>query len=196
VPTWLLIFAAYGLYTPRYLFGGIREYARVVNGCAIGVMAMIVLSFIHRGMEQPISRGWLLIYFSLSVFTIISYRFAFRRLIYRLRQRGLFLKRSLIVSANQEGQAMAEQFRSVPTAGVHLVGFVDDILTQGTVLNGLPVLGNSKSLKTLIDASSFCPLLPLSHPGFLKDWEREVGVRAVASHLAPGPDPLSLYYLP
>jgi len=150
VPTWLLIFAAYGLYTPRYLFGRTREYARIVNACAIGVMAMIVLSFMRSRVGQPISRGWLLIYFSLSVSTIISYRFALRRLIYRLRQRGLFLKRSLIVGANQEGQAMAEQFRSVPIAGLYVVGFVDDTLTQGTMVNGLPVLGNSKSLKALV----------------------------------------------
>jgi exopolysaccharide biosynthesis polyprenyl glycosylphosphotransferase len=159
VPTWLLIFAAYGLYNPRCLFGGTREYARIVNACALGVMAMIVLSFMYREVEQPISRGWLLIYFSLSVFTIISYRFAFRRLIYRLRQRGLFLKRSLIVGANQEGQAMAEQFRSIPTAGVHVVGFVDDTLTQGTVVNGLPVFGNSKSLKTLVEEQEIDELI-------------------------------------
>lgn len=151
VPTWLLIFAAYGLYNPRHLFGGTLEYARIVNACAVGVMAMIVLSFMYRGVEQPISRGWLLIYFSLSVLTIISYRFVFRRLIYRLRQHGLFLKRSLIVGANQEGQAMAEQLRSVPTAGVHIVGLVDDTLTQGTMVDGLPVLGNSESLKTLVE---------------------------------------------
>lgn len=151
VPTWLLLFAAYGLYTPRYLFGGTQEYARIVNACAVGVMALIVLSFMHRGVEQPLSRGWLLIYFALSVLTIISYRFAFRRLIYRLRQHGLFLKRSLIVGANQEGQAMAEQFRTVPTAGVHVVGFVDDTLTQGTVVKGLPVFGNSQALKTLVE---------------------------------------------
>ena len=78
VPAWILIFAAYGLYNPRYLFGGTREYARVVNACAIGVIAMIVLSFMYREVEQPISRGWLLIYFSLSVLTIVLYRFAFR----------------------------------------------------------------------------------------------------------------------
>lgn len=171
VPTWLLIFAIYGLYTPRYLFGGTREYARVVNACAVGVMAMIVLSFMYRGVEQPISRGWLLIYFSLSVFTIISYRFASRRLIYRLRQRGLFLKRSLIVGANQEGQVMAEQFRSVPTAGVHVVGFVDDTLTRGTVVNGLPVFGNSKSLKTLVEEREIDELIvaptSLSREAFL-----------------------------
>jgi exopolysaccharide biosynthesis polyprenyl glycosylphosphotransferase len=171
VPTWLLIFAAYGLYTLRYLFGGTREYARVVNACAVGVMAMIVLSFMYRGVEQPISRGWLLIYFSLSVFTIISYRFVFRRLIYRLRQRGLFLKRSLIVGANQEGQAMTEQFRFVPTAGVHVVGFVDDTLAQGTVVNGLPVFGNSKSLKTLVEEQEIDELIvaptSLSREAFL-----------------------------
>ncbi len=159
VPTCLLIFAAYGLYTPRYLFGGTREYARVVNACAVGIMAMIVLSFMHRGAEQPISRGWLLIYFSLSVLTIIFYRFTFRRIIYRLRQRGLFIKRSLIVGANQEGQAMAEQFRSVPTAGVHVVGFVDDTLTRGSVVNGLPVLGNSKSLKSLAEEQEIDELI-------------------------------------
>jgi exopolysaccharide biosynthesis polyprenyl glycosylphosphotransferase len=159
VPAWLLIFTAYGLYTPRYLFGGTREYARVVNACAIGVMAMIVLSFMYRGVEQPISRGWLLIYFSLSVLTITSYRFALRRLVYRLRQRGLFLTRSLIVGANQEGQAMAEQFRSVPTTGVHVMGFVDDTLAQGTVVNGLPVLGDSKSLKTLVEEQEIGELI-------------------------------------
>jgi len=159
VPTLLLIFAAYGLYTPCYLLGGTREYARVVNACAVGVMAMIVLSFMYRGVEQPISRGWLLIYFSLSVLTIISYRFVFRRLIYRLRQHGLFLKRSLIVGANQEGQAMAEQFRSVRTAGVDIVGFVDDTLTQGTVINGLSVLGNSKSLRTLVEEQEIDELI-------------------------------------
>jgi exopolysaccharide biosynthesis polyprenyl glycosylphosphotransferase len=113
----------------------------------------------YRKVEQPISRGWLLIYFSLSVFTIISYRFSFRRLIYRLRQRGLFLKRSLIVGANPEGQAMAEQFRSVPTAGVHIMGFVDDTLIQGTVINGLPVFGNSKSLKTLVEEQGIDELI-------------------------------------
>ena len=162
VPTWLLIFAAYGLYTTRYLFGGTREYARIVNACAVGIMAMIVLSFMHRGEEQPISRGWLLIYFSLSVFTVISYRFALRRLIYRLRQRGLFLKRSLIVGANQEGQAMAEQFCSVPIAGVHVVGFVDDTLTRSTVVNGLPVWGDSKSLKTLVEEQGIDELIVAS----------------------------------
>jgi exopolysaccharide biosynthesis polyprenyl glycosylphosphotransferase len=159
VPTWLLIFAAYGLYTPRYLFGGFREYGRVLNACAVGVMAMIVLSFMYREVEQPISRGWLLIYFSLSVFTIISYRFAFRRLIYRLRQRGLFLKRSLVVGANEEGQAMTEQFRSALTAGVHTVGFVDDTFPRGSVVNGLPVLGNTKSLKTLVEEQEIDELI-------------------------------------
>jgi exopolysaccharide biosynthesis polyprenyl glycosylphosphotransferase len=159
VPTWLLIFAAYGLYTPRRLFGGTREYARVVNACAVGVMAMIVLSFMHRGVEQPVSRGWLLIYFSLSVFTLISYRFSFRRIIYRLRQRGLFLKRSLIVGANQEGQAMAEQFCSVPIAGVHVVGFVDDTRPRGSVVNGLPILGNSRSVRTLVEEQEIDELI-------------------------------------
>jgi exopolysaccharide biosynthesis polyprenyl glycosylphosphotransferase len=159
VPTWLLIFAVHGLYNPRYLFGGTREYSRIVYACLVGVMAVIVLSFMYRGVEQPISPGWLLIYFSLSVLTIISYRFAFRRLIYRLRQRGLFLKRSLIVGANQEGQAMAEQFRSVPTAGVHVMGFVDDTLSYGTVVSGLPVLGDSKSLKTLVEEQEIDELI-------------------------------------
>jgi exopolysaccharide biosynthesis polyprenyl glycosylphosphotransferase len=170
VPAWLLIFAAYGLYNPRYLFGGTREYARVVNACAVGVMAMIVLSFMHRE-EQPISRGWLLIYFSLSVLTIISYRFVLRRLIYRLRQRGLFIKRSLLVGANQEGQAMAEQFCSVPTAGVHVVGFVDDTLTCGTVVNGLPVFDSGKALKTLVEEQEIDELIiastSLSREGLL-----------------------------
>lgn len=191
VPTWLLIFAAYGLYDSRYLFGGTREYARIVNACALGVMAMIVLSFMYRVAEQPISRGWLLIYFGLSVLTIISCRFAFRRLIYRLRQRGLFLKRSLIVGANQEGQAIAEQFHSVPTAGIHVVGFVDDTLAEGTMVNGLSVLGNSKSLETLVEEQEIDELIvspaSLSHEALL-DVYRAFGSNGshVEVRLSPG----------
>ena len=110
IPTWLILFAIYGLYEPRNLLGGTGEYARVVNACTIGIVVVLCYSFFVRGLEQDISRGWLLVAWALSLPIVGSGRFVFRRFIYRMRERGRFLTRTLVVGANDEGRLIARQW--------------------------------------------------------------------------------------
>ena len=150
IPTWLVLFAIYGLYEPRNLLGGTKEYARVVNACTIGIVTVLCYSFFVRGMEQDISRGWLLVAWALSLPIVGAGRFAFRRFIYCMRRRGLFTTRTLVVGANDEGRLIARQWSVAPSAGVNVVGFVDDQAVPGTMIEGLPVLGSCNTLKTLV----------------------------------------------
>jgi len=101
IPAWLVIFALYGLYHPENLFGGLQEYASSVNACTVGLVGIILYGFLDRTGPEEISRGWLALVWGLSVITIVTTRFVYRRLIYRLRQRGLFTRRVLIVGTNE-----------------------------------------------------------------------------------------------
>jgi len=150
IPAWLIFFAVYGLYEPRNLLSGTEEYARVVNACTIGIVAVLFYSFFSRGLEQDISRGWLLVAWALSLPIVGAGRFAFRRFIYYMRGRGLFTTRTLIVGANDEGRLIARQWSVAPSAGVNVMGFVDDHTAPGTTVEGLTVLGNCDALKSLV----------------------------------------------
>jgi exopolysaccharide biosynthesis polyprenyl glycosylphosphotransferase len=177
VCTWPLVFAVYKLYQPDYLFGGSKEYGSVVNACTMGLAALILYSFLDRGNQHDISRGWLVIVWFLSIGTVWLVRFLYRRVIYHLRQRGRFVRKALIVGVNHEGEQVASQLRDSPAAGVELVGFVDAEHAPGSDINGIPVLGDFGSLRTLIAQLGIEELIviptALSRDGLLgiyRDW--------------------------
>lgn len=153
IPIWLLIFAAFGLYNPNTLLGGLQEYSRAFNAITAGILALILLGFFRRD-ELTISRGWLLISWVFAVVLVASLRFWLRRVIYMIRQRGHFLSPTVLVGANSEGQALAEQLRDQRTSGLYIAGFIDENLPVGTpVINGYCVLGDLDALETLVNDS-------------------------------------------
>jgi exopolysaccharide biosynthesis polyprenyl glycosylphosphotransferase len=149
IPAWLIIFAASKLYDFHFLFGGTQEYARAFNACTTGMMLIIVASFVYP--DLVVARGWLLISWLVTTLTVGMGRFAVRRVVYRLRRKGRFLTATIIVGADEEGQAIAEQITSNLTSGVWLAGFIDDNLPKGTeVLRGLRVLGTTSTARALV----------------------------------------------
>lgn len=150
VPCWLVLFLLYGLYNPRNLFGGTQEYARLFNACTLGLLLVMVSSFLLP--DLVIARAWLLLAWSLTVAFVGLWRFSARRIVYRLRSRGRLLQRVVILGANGEGRAVAEQLLSSPRAGSHIIGFVDDRIAPGTqVLPGVPVLGTTASFQAIVE---------------------------------------------
>lgn len=150
VPAYLILFHIYGLYNQMNLLGGTTEYARVFNAITTGLMLLIVLSFVIP--TFIIARGWLLFAWLMLTAGVMSSRFIMRRTIYHQRQNGRFLDRTLIVGANPEGMAVAEQLMQAKTSGAQLVGFIDDYLPIGSEpIPGLPVLGNSVAFSSLVE---------------------------------------------
>jgi exopolysaccharide biosynthesis polyprenyl glycosylphosphotransferase len=150
IPMWLFIFALYRLYHPDHLFGGVREYVHVINACTASLVALILYSFLDRGVELDISRGWLAMVWFFSVASACLVRFSYRRLIYYLRRQGLFVRRALVVGANEEGRAVVAQLRATPNAGVDVVGFVEPAMLRGEQVEGVPVLSGLRRLESLI----------------------------------------------
>jgi len=149
VPGYLALFHIYGLYNRTNLLGGTTEYARVFNAVTIGLVLIIFVSFLQP--DFVVSRAWLLLAWGLMIALGISCRFGIRRLVYFVRRAGHFLDRTLIVGANPEGLAVAEQLIQAKTSGAQIVGFIDDYLPIGSEpLPGVPVLGTSQSFAALV----------------------------------------------
>ena len=181
---WEGIFAVYRLYQAEYLFGGEQEYRNVITGCTVGLMALVLFSFMERAGNPDISRGWLAIVWFLSVASILLTRFGYRRVIYFLRRRGVFVQRALIVGANPEGREVAAQLHNSPAAGIRVVGFVDSGLTPGTDVDGVSVRGGLDCLEDIVRRLGVSELIviptALSRETLLeiyRDWSTDDEVR-------------------
>ena len=150
VPAYLALFHIHGLYNRVNLLGGTTEYARMFNAVTTGLVLVIFINFIQP--DFVVARAWLLLAWGLMVVLCITNRFLMRRLIYWLRHAGHFLDRTLIVGANPEGMAVAQQLLEGRYSGARIVGFIDDYLTTGQEpLPGVAVLGGSSAFAALID---------------------------------------------
>jgi exopolysaccharide biosynthesis polyprenyl glycosylphosphotransferase len=149
-PLWVGIFALYGLYDLQKLFYGPQEYARIFNACLLGVMLVVMLSFIEP--DFVIARAWLMLSWTCILLFVFAWRFAARRAAYLLRTHGHFTERVVILGANGEGQAIAAQLRATPSAGARVVGFIDERLPIGSELQpGLTILGTSTAFQAIVD---------------------------------------------
>ena len=149
----------------------------------MGVVGLILYTFLVRADEYDISRWWLVMVWVFSIASVGVGRFLYRRVIFRLRERGFFTRRVLIVGANEEGQQVATQLHSSPRAGIEVVGFVDPQVTPGTQAGGFPVLGDLASLGSLIGRMEAEELIVIPTAldreallGIYRDWGKD-GVR-------------------
>ena len=76
VTIWLGLFAIFRLYDRRLLFAGFHEYVRVANACTTGLVVEVMLSFLE--VQLPVSRGWLLLTWALSIVLVAASRFVAR----------------------------------------------------------------------------------------------------------------------
>ncbi len=145
IPLWLIFFAFNGLYDQRYLLSGLQEYGKVVIGCTLGIVVVIVVSFIEPNLS--VSRSWLVFSWLFSILFVSAARFAIRRVVHLARRRGRLLTRAVIVGANEHAQTIARQLAPATQSGVQVIGFLDDYLPRDTrVVDDLRVLDRPTAL--------------------------------------------------
>jgi lipopolysaccharide/colanic/teichoic acid biosynthesis glycosyltransferase len=153
VPIAIALFALGRLYVLDELFEGSIEYGRVVYGCTLAALSVIVLGFWGKFLQDVApSRTLIVLVWALSVFTVGSSRFAIRRVVRFLRRRGYFVSRAVIVGLGASGVGFARHFEQTRHSGMKVVGFVDDFLPPGTpVLGELKVLGPPSALDAILE---------------------------------------------
>lgn len=142
---WLALLAAYRLYDPEYILDGSEQYSRLMQASTIGLLFLVGVVALVGG-STLIGRSWLLASWFLSLAALGLSRFLIRRIVRRLRLRGLFQARMLIVGAGEDGLAIAEQLTTHAPGAAVVVGFLDEYHPLGTRIGDIPVLGEPLAL--------------------------------------------------
>jgi FlaA1/EpsC-like NDP-sugar epimerase len=147
----MLCFIFCGLYKEINKYLGFRAILNILKSVAIGSLAFILfVLFVHHTKGFPRS-----IYFidTILAFTFLSgFRF-FKRII----QEGInvhikkFDKRILIVGAGDAGHRISNEIHREQINKSIVLAFVDDDpLKHNLKINGVPVLGNTKSIENIV----------------------------------------------
>jgi lipopolysaccharide/colanic/teichoic acid biosynthesis glycosyltransferase len=185
------LFAASGMYKPTNLHFGLTEYVLALRSTALLVLVLIFVSFIV-GAEPIVSRTWIAIWVVVCVLLVMLTRFLARRFTTLLRKRGIIQESVLIVGADAQGVAIAQQLVTVP--GVNVMGFIDEFLPVGTrIRNQFTILGSTKQIDTVAKDTEADTVLMI--PAAIS-WEsrqflmlstlRPKGTRKWELHIAPG----------
>ena len=125
---WMVLLAAVGAYSIRSFGAGSEEFRRLflASGLAAGVVGM--LSFLF---QLDISRGFVLLTFSLGLPLLLTERYTVRKLLHRMRSRGRLLHRVVAVGGPS---AIAEL-----TEVLHRELYVGYLVTGACVPKGMVV---------------------------------------------------------
>src|SRR5207253_1537698 len=117
--------------------------AAVFRASTYGLLAITVITFVLR---WPLSRSWTVASWGLMTVFVIAERFGIRRIAAAARRRGRLTERVVVVGADEDSIALAEQVNQ-PGSGMRVVGILDDYIPTGTELpGGLRVVGSSAAL--------------------------------------------------
>jgi lipopolysaccharide/colanic/teichoic acid biosynthesis glycosyltransferase len=152
----VLAFLCGRLYAPSTLLRGAREFSGAIHGCGYAATGTILAGFV---VTAPIPRLWTGIAWCLAAAAVCCVRLAARRAATRLRRRGLFVERALLVGADQHSLGVARQL-SRPGSGTDVIGVLDDYRAPGTVLDGrFEVLGTPADLARVAAARGVTDLI-------------------------------------
>ncbi|MFQ5708760.1 MAG: undecaprenyl-phosphate glucose phosphotransferase [bacterium] len=151
VPVWLVIFAALKLYQPRRT-GSIFVDARpLFFGNLLGFLVLCSVSFFYR--EYSHSRLTFMLFGVVNFLLLSGSRILIRATLKWLRKRGFNKRRVLIVGAGEVGLRVAQSFKEHASYGYEVLGFLDDIFTNGKYRDyGLSILGRTSKLRSMLEA--------------------------------------------
>ena len=151
LPFWLITCAICRLYDPAHLLGGVEEYSAIARANTFGIALLVIVSFLQHT-SHTLARGWVAMTWLFSILLMGVARFAFRRLIYRLRRRGRYgVENALIAGVSDQAESLAAQLSRDGSSGLRVVGFLDDYLPIGTPIGGgLIVLGAPSALERIV----------------------------------------------
>jgi len=149
---WLVTLWGDGLYNLERLNWGAGELSRVARALALGVVHLILLTYL---LKMPgLSREWTVLAFGLSIFTVSAGRLLVRGWLTRLARAGDMHRRTLVVGDNAEAECIISRLASSPEQGMTPVGCLAShtrlhgVATR--LVGGVPTLGHPDEIEELV----------------------------------------------
>ncbi len=146
---WHSFFNLRGLYRSHRLRGMREEFRQICQASALSAIALLMAA--QLGDWNTINLWVVAGFWSFAVIFCSGIRFASRRSLRFLRQRGRNMKTMLIVGGGARGQQFAELISQRKDLGYRLLGFVDsDAAYQNHTLAGAEWLGTLEDLPKIV----------------------------------------------
>ena len=142
------------LYDPRRASKRAETVRGIAAAAAICTILYLIIFFISEPKSLP-RRGVAGFIGAVAILNLL-----WRLLYIRVFNAPAFLRRVLVIGAGRAGFILTEIIQKIKPTPFTVVGFIDDDLKkQRTMINGLPVLGSSKTLLEVIKDQSITDLI-------------------------------------
>jgi len=145
----VIVFFLNKSYHQRHPESHLDEFYSVCGNVFLGtVTAIALISFLFKN-HQDYPRLMMVYALVLTIVLVTLGRMIHARVQWILLARGLGRKKVLLVGSGEVGRMILQKIRHSPRLGYEVVGFVNGEV--GTIVMGVPVLGQTEDLPTLIE---------------------------------------------
>lgn len=154
IPTYLILYFAFGLYKPRRTYKNIfSEATQIIK---VNLLAFFVLVSILFIINQPdFSRIMLFLLAVIATFFGIIERFVIRSVLMNMRVNNRNLKHILIVGDNDLAFTFARRIRDNPYLGFSVSGFLGRSEHVGMEIEGSKVIGSFKDFDSVLENNRY-----------------------------------------
>jgi len=146
-----VVFYFQGLYHRRRMRSRFEEELRVVVAVLLATLILTASLTFYRPPNFTYSRLFLAVFAAVDVVLVSLSRWTISTVLASIRRFGRNLQRVLVVGAGDLGRQVVERLHAHKEYGFQVVGFLDDDPgKQQREIQGIPVLGTSHDLETVI----------------------------------------------
>ena len=149
IPAYLILYYAFGLYTPKRVQGRRLEFSNVVKANTVGMLLFIGILFVVLK-EINFSRSMLFIFYILNIVLDETVRMVIRYILRKIRKKGLNQKHILLVGYSRAAEEYIDRILQNPQWGYYVRGILDDNVKAGTTYKGIKVLGRIANLMVIL----------------------------------------------
>ena len=153
VPSYLILYFFFALYTPRRVTLFRYEFANVFKANVVGLIGFFVVLYILK--ENNFSRGMLFIFFAVNVLLSTLFRLLVRKILRGIRKAGYNMKHVLMVGYSRATENYIARCVENPQWGYVINGILDDRIPLETKYRGVEIVGHIDELQSLLDQNDY-----------------------------------------
>lgn len=148
----LLIYAFFGLYTPKRYQRGTKELVNLLkaNLLGLGISAFIITVFQIQNFPRSL---YLLFYLFNFIFGLIS-RYIIRKILKDNRKKGRNIKHTVFVGFSTSAAAYIDRIKANPHWGLKVHGIFDDTISKNFEYRGIKRIGTLSDLADYLENTS------------------------------------------
>lgn len=148
IPMYLILYAVFNVYSPKRVQTVKEEIGNIVKSNTMGLVIFIMALYM---LHQPhFSRQMMFIFYVINNVAEIIFRNCIRWVLRKIRNRGFNQKHILLVGYSRAAEGYIDRIKTNPQWGYHIMGILDDNVTEGTKYRGEQVIGKIKLLQNML----------------------------------------------